>query len=129
MTMKSKDSDSNLDWYFGVIKRNPLLSREEERELAEQFSETGDEAVAHKLVASNLRFVVKLAHEYKGYGLNITDIIQEGNDNDAVVNINSTVASDGNDINIAQNGDLNALDILVDVIITRLILFKVVMKT
>jgi RNA polymerase sigma-32 factor len=55
------------------------LSREDERTLAVRYRETGDLAAAHKLMEANLRFVVKVAHEYKGYRLDLQDLIQEGN--------------------------------------------------
>lgn len=69
----------SLDRYVAEISRYPLLTREQEFQLATQFHDTGDVETAHKLVTSNLRFVVKVAYEYKGYGLRLLDLIQEGN--------------------------------------------------
>jgi len=69
----------SVDRYVAEINRYPLLTREEEHALAVRLRETGDVEAAHKLVTSNLRFVVKVAHEYKGYGLKLLDLIQEGN--------------------------------------------------
>jgi len=69
----------NIDRYMAEISRYPLLSREEEHELAVRFHDLGDIAAAHRLVVSNLRFVVKVAHQYRGYGLKLLDLIQEGN--------------------------------------------------
>ncbi len=69
----------NIDRYVAEVSRYPLLSRDEELELARRYRRLGDIASAHKLVVSNLRFVVKVAHQYKGYGFNLTDLIQEGN--------------------------------------------------
>lgn len=69
----------SLDRYVAEISRYPLLSREEERELADRLKNTDDVEAAHRLVTSNLRFVVKIAHEYKGYGFRLLDLIQEGN--------------------------------------------------
>jgi len=69
----------NIDRYVAEISRFPLLTREQEAELAAQYRRTGDVSAAHRLVVSNLRFVVKIAHEYKGYGLRLSDLIQEGN--------------------------------------------------
>lgn len=68
-----------MDQYVGEINRYPLLSRQDECDLAQRFRQGGDVQAAHKLVVSNLRFVVKVAHEYRGYGLRILDLIQEGN--------------------------------------------------
>jgi RNA polymerase sigma-32 factor len=61
------------------INRYPLLEKEEEYELAVRWREHNDIEAAHKLVVSNLRFVVKIAHEYKDYGFRLMDLIQEGN--------------------------------------------------
>lgn len=69
----------SLDQYMLEVGRIPLLTRDEERELAERLRDTTDIAAAKKLVASNLRFVVKIAFEYKNYNIRITDLIQEGN--------------------------------------------------
>jgi len=69
----------SLDRYVAEISRYQLLSREEEQKLAVLYKETGDVTAAHRLVTANLRFVVKVAHEYKGYGLRLLDLIQEGN--------------------------------------------------
>ncbi len=69
----------SLDHYMASIRRHPLLSRPEERRLAQRFFDDGDVEAAHTLVVSNLRFVVKIAHEYRGYGLKLLDLIQEGN--------------------------------------------------
>ena len=68
-----------VDRYVAEVNRHPLLSRDEERELTEEFASTLDQKIADKLVVSNLRFVVKIAHEYKGYNLGLLDLIQEGN--------------------------------------------------
>jgi RNA polymerase sigma-32 factor len=69
----------NIDRYIAEISRYPLLTREQELELANRYHDRGDIAAAHQLVVSNLRFVVKVAHQYRGYGLSLTDLIQEGN--------------------------------------------------
>jgi len=61
------------------INQLPILSPEEEFELALKYREKGDIEAAHKLITSNLRFVVKIALEYKNYGLKLLDLIQEGN--------------------------------------------------
>jgi len=69
----------NIDRYVAEISRYPLLTREQEVALAERYRDQGDIAAAHELVVSNLRFVVKVAHQYRGYGLSLVDLIQEGN--------------------------------------------------
>ncbi len=69
----------SLSAYLVEINKFPLLKPEEERECARRFQEQGDVEAAHKLVTSNLRFVVKIAYEYSGYGIRIADLIQEGN--------------------------------------------------
>src|SRR6202140_3156870 len=69
----------SLDAYFERVSRIPVLSREEERALAERFRSAGDLAAARHLVLSHLRFVVHIARGYSGYGLPIGDLIQEGN--------------------------------------------------
>lgn len=72
-------SVGSLERYLAEISQFPLLSREEEFELAEMYKKSGDVDAAHKMVTSNLRFVVKVASEYRGMGLNFIDLIQEGN--------------------------------------------------
>lgn len=69
----------SLTLYIAEIKRFPLLSPEEEYQLAVKFHDEQDLATAHQLVTSNLRFVVKVAAEYRNYGLKMLDLIQEGN--------------------------------------------------
>ena len=56
-----------------------MLSREEEHELAVQFSKTGDSAAARRLITANLRLVVKIAQEYRRAHRNLLDLVQEGN--------------------------------------------------
>jgi RNA polymerase sigma-32 factor len=68
-----------LDLYMAQINQLPILSPEEEFELASKYREKGDIEAAHQLITSNLRFVVKIALEYKNYGLKLLDLIQEGN--------------------------------------------------
>ena len=68
-----------LDIYIAEINRYPLLTAAEEFKLAVQLKKNNDMAAAEKLVVSNLRFVVKIAHEYRNYGIKLADLIQEGN--------------------------------------------------
>lgn len=65
--------------YMTEIMRHPLLSREEEFELAVRYRKTGDVDAAYRLVTGNLRLVVKLAHEYRRSTMSLLDLIQEGN--------------------------------------------------
>jgi RNA polymerase sigma-32 factor len=71
-------SDS-MNLYLAEIKRFPLLSPEEEYRYAVKFYEEKDLESAHTLITANLRFVVKIAGEYRDYGLKMLDLIQEGN--------------------------------------------------
>ncbi|HUL19681.1 MAG TPA: RNA polymerase sigma factor RpoH [Steroidobacteraceae bacterium] len=69
----------SLDAYLDRVGRIPVLTRDEERELAERFRKQEDLDAARKLVLSHLRFVVHIARGYSGYGLPVGDLIQEGN--------------------------------------------------
>ena len=73
------EKTSALALYIHKINRFPLLTKQEEYDLAVRWQEHQDLEAAHKLVVSNLRFVVKVAYEYADYGLKIMDLIQEGN--------------------------------------------------
>lgn len=72
-------SVGNLDAYIRQINSIPVLSAEEERDLAIRLEQQNDLAAAQQLIMSNLRFVVKIARGYSGYGLPLSDLIQEGN--------------------------------------------------
>jgi RNA polymerase sigma-32 factor len=72
-------SPSSLERYLSEINRFPLLTPEEEQRLAREFASSGDTRAAHRLVTANLRFVVKVAYEYRSYGFRMADLIQEGN--------------------------------------------------
>ncbi len=69
----------SLSVYLGQVERFPLLSREEEYSLAVRYAEHKDVEAARTLVVSNLRFVVKIAMEYRHYRDRLLDLIQEGN--------------------------------------------------
>ena len=68
-----------LDRYMSEINRLPLLSRDEENTLARRWRDHQDIDAAHKLTCGHLRFVVKIANEYRSYGMRLLDLIQEGN--------------------------------------------------
>jgi RNA polymerase sigma-32 factor len=65
--------------YLEEIRRFPMLERREEYMLAKRWREHGDRGAAHKLVTSHLRLVTKIARDYRGYGLPISEAISEGN--------------------------------------------------
>ncbi|MGN2248775.1 RNA polymerase sigma factor RpoH [Frateuria sp. GZRe14] len=69
----------SLDAYISAVHRIPVLSHDEEQALARRFNEEDDLGSARKLVMSHLRFVVHVARGYSGYGLQLGDLIQEGN--------------------------------------------------
>lgn len=69
----------SLRLYMNEIRKFPLLSVEEEHHHAVSFFEGKDLTAAHTLITSNLRFVVKVAYEFRHYGLKMLDLIQEGN--------------------------------------------------
>ncbi|NMC74613.1 MAG: RNA polymerase sigma factor RpoH [Geobacteraceae bacterium] len=69
----------SMNLYLAEIRRFPVLSAEEEYRLAVRFYEEKDLEAAHTLITSNLRFVVKIAGEYRAYGMKMIDLIQEGN--------------------------------------------------
>jgi len=72
-------SVDNLDTYIRQVNNFPMLSADQERELALQFNDNNDLEAAQQLIMSNLRFVVSIARGYMGYGLPFNDLIQEGN--------------------------------------------------
>jgi RNA polymerase sigma-32 factor len=69
----------SLDAYISAVHRIPVLSQEEEQDLSRRYQSEEDLASARKLVMSHLRFVVHVARGYSGYGLQLSDLIQEGN--------------------------------------------------
>src|SRR5690606_40401659 len=82
-TPKTKESAlSTIDplaMYMREVQRHPVLSAEDQRQLAIKYTEGGDVDAAKRLVTSNLRLVVKLAYEYRRAYKNMMDLIQEGN--------------------------------------------------
>ncbi|HSR65113.1 MAG TPA: RNA polymerase sigma factor RpoH [Xanthomonadaceae bacterium] len=69
----------SLEAYIGAVHQIPVLPVEEEQALARRFREEDDLDAARQLVLSHLRFVVHVARGYNGYGLQLGDLIQEGN--------------------------------------------------
>jgi RNA polymerase sigma-32 factor len=70
---------NSLESYLLQINQFPLLTQEEEFQLAVRYRKHNDIDAVQKLITSNLKFVVKVAFEYKAYGIKILDLIQEGN--------------------------------------------------
>ena len=85
ITLKARDIldfpavTATLDIYIAEINRFPILTAEEEFKLAVAFKKGNSMEAAEALVVSNLRFVVKIAHEYRSYRVKLADLIQEGN--------------------------------------------------
>ena len=75
----SLETTDALEMYLAELRKTPLLSKEEELELFDRLNNSDDIDAAKRLVMAHLRFVVHVAKTYKGYGLPLLDIIQEGN--------------------------------------------------
>ncbi len=71
--------DDGFDVYLKAISRFQPLEREVELKLARRWLKRGDHEAAHQLVRAHLRFVVKIANSYRGYGLKVADLVEEGN--------------------------------------------------
>ncbi len=69
----------SIDAYVQAVNQVPMLSAEEERALGRRLRDHGDLEAARRMVLAHLRFVVRVARGYKGYGLALPDLIQEGN--------------------------------------------------
>ncbi len=76
--MKALALNTSLNMFLKEVDNYPLLSKQEEYDTAVNYYENGDLEAANKLVLSNLRFVIKIAGEYKSYGFPLMDLIQEG---------------------------------------------------
>src|SRR5262249_24206290 len=72
------NSASSLSTYLSELQKYRWLTAPEEQRFARRYRK-GDLVAGHSLVTANLRFVVKLAYEYRSYGLRMADLIQEGN--------------------------------------------------
>ncbi|MBL8505168.1 MAG: RNA polymerase sigma factor RpoH [Methylobacillus glycogenes] len=79
MTLPTVSAYDSLDLYMRTIKTFPVLSAEEEHQLATRLNRDNDVDAARSLVVSHLRLVASIARGYSGYGLPQADLIQEGN--------------------------------------------------
>jgi RNA polymerase sigma-32 factor len=70
---------STIGAYLHELRRYPLMTREEEHEVAVRYAQSAEQALAARLITANLRLVVKIAQEYRRAHRNILDLIQEGN--------------------------------------------------
>lgn len=68
-----------LKTYLNEIERYPVLTREQEVELANRYKGGDDDTAVNELITSNLRFVIKVALGYRNYGIKVMDLVQEGN--------------------------------------------------
>lgn len=75
---ESDELVDSIKTYLKEISRRPLLTLEEEQELANKIAQ-GDNSAREMFIESNLRLVVSIAKKYTGYGLSLSDLIQEGN--------------------------------------------------
>ena len=78
MTQTLHDDDGYRAYLSNLANYEPLDAKTE-RKLADRYRKNGDASAAHRLVCSNLRFVVKIANGYRNYGLRIADLVEEGN--------------------------------------------------
>lgn len=72
-------SVGSIDSYTSLVHNTPMLTAEEEYELATRLQKNGDVEAAQRLILSHLRFVNRIAKGYAGYGLPVADLVQEGN--------------------------------------------------
>jgi RNA polymerase primary sigma factor len=72
------ESDPSMKLYLREISKTPLLTLQEESALAERIK-TGDHQARDHMIRANLRLVVKIAGDYSGYGLSMSDLVSEGN--------------------------------------------------
>ena len=79
VSSRALTSKDPISVYLQEIRRYPVLTREQELEIAKRYFETKDPEAAQALVTANLRFVVKVAAEYSKFGARLIDLVQEGN--------------------------------------------------
>lgn len=79
LTLGFNGSLGNIDAYISAVNRLPMLSAEQEIDLAKKLRDNNDLSAAQQMVMSHLRLVVSIARGYLGYGLPHADLIQEGN--------------------------------------------------
>ena len=79
LTISNLCPNRDLNAYIAAVYQMPMLSKEEEQQLAEDLFQKGDIESAQKLVLAHLRVVVSVSRQYLSYGLSQADIIQEGN--------------------------------------------------
>jgi RNA polymerase primary sigma factor len=77
--MQYRAPTAGLGWYLDQIKSTPLLTAEEERELAHRIREDSDHMARERMVQANLRLVVRIAKEYSNPGMTLGDLVAEGN--------------------------------------------------
>ena len=71
-------STGSMDAYISAAYQLPMLTADEEHELAVRLRDHGDLEAARAMVLSHLRFVIRIARGYSGYGLALPDLVQEG---------------------------------------------------
>jgi RNA polymerase primary sigma factor len=72
-------SKSALGWYLDRIKSSPLLTAQQERQLARRIREHSDPIAREQMIAANLRLVVRIAKDYSNPGMTLSDLVAEGN--------------------------------------------------
>jgi RNA polymerase primary sigma factor len=77
--MASTASKAGLGWYLDRIKSTPLLTAQQERQLARRIQEHSDPVARERMVQANLRLVVKIAKDYSSTGMTLGDLVAEGN--------------------------------------------------
>ena len=77
--MPPRSSKLGLGWYLERIKSTPLLTAEEERELARKVRQRSDTEARERMIHANLRLVVKIAKDYSNPGMTLSDLVEEGN--------------------------------------------------
>jgi RNA polymerase primary sigma factor len=79
MSADTQTHQTSLGWYLDRIKHTPLLSAQEERSLARRIRENSDGDARERMIAANLRLVVRIAKEYSNPGMTLADLVAEGN--------------------------------------------------